>query len=207
MRTPSLAAALLICGVGSLTAATIIESKKTVTEVETPFDKGKLELQSSTGAYFSIGSGNRPTLNYTSTAYRLGIMLHDPAGDGWLRGNSELLIQVLYGSVFDGPGDYLAGGTILWRYNFVQPDSRWVPYFQLGVGAVFNDIHKDYSQRLIGQEWEFDVEAALGVRYFFNDRWSGNLEGGYRHISNAGLNDRNVGLNSLGATIGLGCHF
>jgi hypothetical protein len=75
------------------------------------------------------------------------------------------------------------------------------------VGAVYNDIYTAHSQRLIGQAWEIDLEAAVGVRYFFSDRWSANLEGGFRHISNAGMNDRNVGLNSIGVTIGLGRHF
>jgi len=181
--------------------------EKTVLAVETPFDKGKLELQSATGAYFSVGGSDRPTLNYSSTAYRLGIMLNDPAGDGMLRGNLELMLQLFGGSVFDGPGDALGGAAVVLRYNFVPVDGKWVPYVQIGAGAVYSDIYKDQNQRLIGQAWEFDLEATIGVRYFFNNRWSANLEGGYRHISNADTNDRNVGLNSIGAGIGLGLHF
>jgi predicted porin len=78
---------------------------------------------------------------------------------------------------------------------------------QIGAGEIFNDIYKDRSQRLIGQAWEFDLETTIGIRYFFNNRWSANLEGGYRHNSNADTNARNVGLNSLGAAVGLGLHF
>jgi len=96
---------------------------------------------------------------------------------------------------------------VVLRYNFVQPDSKWVPYVQIGGGAVYNDIYKDRSQRLTGQAWEIQASAAIGVRYLLNDRWSVNLEGGYRHISNAGMDDRNVGLNSLGGGIGLCRHF
>lgn len=182
--------------------------KSTVTAVEeSPFDKGRLELSSASGAYFSVGHDT--TLNYSSTAYRLGVMLSTPEGDGCLRGNCEFLVQLFGGSVFEGPGDYLAGAAVLLRYNFVQPEARWVPYVQLGGGMVYNDIYKNRSQRLIGQAWEFDLEASVGVRYFLSERrrWSVNLEGGYRHVSNADMADRNTGLNSLGAGIGLGLHF
>jgi hypothetical protein len=174
--------------------------------LETPFDKGKFEWQSASGAYFSVGDSHRPTLNYSTTALRLGVMLHSPDGNGILRGNCEFLVQAIGGSVFDGPGDYFVGGTLIFRYNFVQPGAHWVPFIQIGAGMVYNDIYLDETQRLLGQAWEFDLEAALGIRYFFNDRWSANLEGGYRHISNADQADRNVGLNSVGATVGLGYH-
>jgi len=186
---------------------TEIKSEKSVAAVESPFDKGKLELQSSTGAYWSIDPGGRPTLNYYSSSYRLGVMLSTPEGNGCLRGNCELLIQVLYGSVFDGSGNALGGAGFLFRYNFVQPDARWVPYVQVGADVVYNDIYRDHSQRLIGQAWEIEGEVQFGIRYMINDRWSAALEGGYKHISNAGMNDRNVGLNSLGASVGLGLHF
>lgn len=186
------------------------ESKevKQVLSLTTPFDQGRMELQSSSGAFFSIGGGNRPTLNYSSSSYRLGFMLNTPSGDGFFRGNCEFLIQAFGASVFeDNPGNYAAGAMVLLRYNFVQPESKWAPYVQLGGGMVYNDIYKDKSQRLIGQQWEFDLEAAVGLRYLLNDRWSASIEGGYRHISNADLADRNTGLNSLGVTAGLGLHF
>ncbi len=182
-------------------------SEKSVAVVETPFDKGKMELQSSTGAYWSVDPGGRPTLNYYSSSYRLGWMLSTPEGDGCLRGNCEFLIQIFYGSVFDGPGNALGGAGFLFRYNFVQPESRWVPYLQVGGGVLYNDIYRDHSQKLIGQAWEIELEAQIGIRYMWSDRLSVALEGGYKHISNAGMNDRNLGLNSLGATVGLGIHF
>lgn len=209
MNTATCSAVAVLSLFLSITAQAGVAAKeeRTIVTSETPFNKGKLELQSASGAYFSIGHSDQPSLNYSSTSYRLGIMLYTPEGEGWLRGNYELMLQLFGGSVFDGPGNYLGGAAVVLRYNFVQPQAKWVPYAQIGAGAVYNDIYKDQSQRLIGEAWEFDLEATIGIRYMFNARWSANLEGGYRHISNADNSSRNIGLNSLGAGIGLGYHF
>ncbi len=172
-----------------------------------PFDAGKMELQSSSGAYFSVGHDSQPRLNYSSTALRLGVMLNSPSGDGWSRGNWEAMFQLFGGATFKGPEGELGGAALMLRYNFVQPDARWVPYVQIGAGAVYNNIYQDRDQELIGQRWELGLEAAVGVRYFFNERWSFNIEGGYRYITNVGQNDRDVGLGSVGGGIGLGYHF
>jgi hypothetical protein len=207
MRYPLLLSAVFAFIQIQAQGGTETKQEKAITVETTPFDQGKLELQSQSGVWFSFGGTDRPTLNYSSTAYRLGLMLHTPSGEGCLRGNCELMLQLFGASVFDGPGNALGGATVLLRYNFVQPGAKWVPYAQLGVGEIYNDIYHDHSQRLIGQAWEIDLEASVGIRYMFNDRWSAAIEGGYRHNSNGGSNDRNVGLNSLGATIGLGRHF
>lgn len=185
----------------------MVSDKRIVATISSPFDAGKLELQSATGAYYSVGHSSQPTLNYSSSSLRLGVMLNSPSGDGWMRGNWEPMIQLFGGSSFEGPHGSLGGAALVLRYNFVQPDARWVPYVQIGVGAVYNNIYKDHAQRSIGQAWELDLEAVVGIRYFFCESWSANLEGGYRNIANMGMNDRDVGLNSLGAGIGLGYHF
>ena len=89
------------------------------------------------------------------------------------------------------------------RYNFIQPNARLVPYFQIGGGGLYIDSYKDQSQRLIGQAFEFNLQAALGLRYLINDKWAICIEGAYRHISNADLAPRNIGLNSVGGFAGV----
>jgi lipid A 3-O-deacylase len=186
---------------------TEIESKNTSSVETTPFDQGKFELQSATGAYLSVGHANEPSLNYSSSSYRLGVMLYSPSGDGFFRGNCELMLQVFGGTVFNGPGNYLGGAAAVLRYNFVQPQSKWVPYVQVATGAVYNDIYKDRTQSSVGRPWALDLEATVGLRYFLSDRWSVILEAGYRNNSNLDSTHRDVGLNSLGAGIGLGRYF
>ena len=170
-----------------------------------PFEKGRFELQSGLGAFwsFSPDGSERDTINYMLSTYRLGVMLNDPSGDGWYRGNFEFMLEGFYGSVFQGPGDSLAGGSLILRYNFVQPESHWFPYFQIGAGGLWNDIYEDRNQILIGKEWEFLLQASLGLRYQITPKWGIAIEGGWRHISNAETDDRNRGLDSLGGLVGL----
>ena len=170
-----------------------------------PFEKGRFELQSGLGAFwgFSPDGSERDTINYMLSTYRLGVMLNDPAGDGWYRGNFQFMVEGFYGSVFEGPGDSLAGGSLILRYNFVQPESRWFPYVQIGAGGLWNDIHEDREQVLIGSEFEFILQASIGLRYQISPKWGIAVEGGYRHISNADTDDRNRGLDSLGGLVGL----
>ena len=89
----------------------------------------------------------------------------------------------------------------------MQPDSKWVPYFQIGVGGVYNDIYKEHPQRLIGEAFEFNLQGAFGLRYLFNDHVACYVEAGYRHLSNAGFADRNFGMNSVGGQLGVSWFF
>jgi lipid A 3-O-deacylase len=179
---------------------------KEVTPVFSPFDKGNMELQLGAGAFFSIKTGNsasKPDLTDVDASVRLGWMLNTPVGDQWYSGNLEFLAEAFGGVVVDGPGDGLGGLTLLLRYNFVQPGAKLVPYFQIGAGGILNDIHKEEHQRLVGQDFEFNLQAAFGLRFFLNERTAIFGEFGYRHISNADNAERNVGLNSLGGLVGV----
>jgi lipid A 3-O-deacylase len=132
---------------------------------------------------------------------------HDDWLGGLLRGNNEFLLEAFGGPVTKGPGSYLAGGSLLWRYNFVQPDARWAPYLQLGAGALGNDIYTGHGQREIGEAFEFVLQGDIGLKYLINDQWSVSAEGGYRHISNADLASRNEGLNSIGVLMQMSYRF
>jgi len=193
-----------ILGIFGLIAANAFagdEGKNPVVPVESsPFDRGTWELEGGAGWFgsFSTTSARRVTINYQLEDLRLGWMYDSPRHSGLLRGNNEFLVEVFGGPVTKGPDAYLAGGSLLWRYNFVQPDARLVPYIQLGCGALGNNIDQDKGQREVGQGFEFVLQGDVGLKYLINDRWAVSAEAGYRHISNAGLAPRNEGLNSIG---------
>lgn len=166
-----------------------------------PFVKGSHEIQVLAGTFFSFS--HEPDLDYAIGTLRAGWMLSTPHGDGFFRGNCEFLIEAFGGGIFEGPGDGLVGATLLLRYNFVQPGASVVPYFQVGAGGLYSDAHEDENQRLIGSAFEFNLQASLGFHFFVSERCAITLEGGYRHISNANLADRNVGVDSIGGQVGV----
>ena len=168
--------------------------------------KGMMDIQLVSGPLFSsrILANGTPTTNSWQNGIRLGWILNNPTPKEFLlRGNIEAMIEGSHALVYQGPGTYWAGITALIRYNFVPPDSEWIPYIQAGVGVVHINAYKDHSQDAIGQATEFNPQASLGIRYFFKEKWSVNFEGVFLHISNANLADRNAGLNFFGGFIGI----
>ena len=166
------------------------------------FDRGTWAVDAGAGyfASFAFSDSPRPTINYQLNDLRIGWMYDSPRHEGWLRGNNEFLLETIAGPVTQGPlRGYLAGASPLWRYNFVQEGSRWAPYVQLGMGAVWNNEFHSHKQDEIGEGFEFLLQPDVGLKYLISDQWAVSIEAGYRHISNGGLAySRNEGLNSLG---------
>ncbi len=178
-------------------------------EAESNFARGEKEFQNLTGAffYFDTGPNNRPSIDYALNSLRLGVMMNDPWSLGLLSGNFEFLGEVFAGPVVEGPGNVLAGGTLVFRYNFVQPRARLIPYVQVGAGGVYSDIPEKESRGLISLPVEFNLQAGAGTRLMLNDRWSIVVEGTYRHISNAEIKKPNFGIDSVGGNLGFGFFF
>jgi hypothetical protein len=179
-------------------------TRPAATQSQVDFAAGRWEFEESTGAFFSLNDGTfRPQINYAVQTARLGVMLSNPHGSGALAGNFELLAEVLGGAIFQGPGDVVAGGDMIIRYNFVQPRARLVPYLEGGFGGIYSDISDSPSQTLLGSKANFLEQATLGIRSRLNQKWSLLLQATYYHMSNAGLTSRNSGLDSFGGTAGL----
>jgi len=183
------------------------EAAETAPQSEvSPYAKGRLSLQLVSGALFSLTNlpEDSPVFNYAQTNLRLGWMLSDPAPqDGFFRGNWEGLVEVSNSIIFKGFGNYIGGITVLFRYNFVQPDWKVIPYVQGGAGIVYNDAYKDETQQAIGQAIEFTPQVSLGLHYLIADKWSLDAEGMLHHISNAGMSKRNRSINALGGFLGI----
>lgn len=147
-------------------------------------------------------------MDYWQTNFRIGWMSGElKMADSWMRGRFQTLIEGTLSAVSEGPGDYMVGTTALIRYNFFQPGWKVIPYFQVGVGAVYNDIYRDRTQNAIGQAIEFTPQGSVGLRYLINKHWSLDAEAIFHHVSNAGLDDRNGGINASGGFVGLTHYF
>jgi hypothetical protein len=177
--------------------------------IQDPLSKGVTELEF-LGGYFhspyNIGGGHRPEFDYAGADLRFGIVLSPVLFDhtSLLRGDLEFLIDGFGDGVTKGFGNYLTGGSVLFRYNFFHPGSRFIPFIQLGGGGLHSDAAQVPGQREIGADFEFLLQGDLGARFLLTDRWSLLIEAGVQHISNADTAARNVGVNALGGRVGLG---
>jgi len=182
-------------------------SKETVTESEFPFVRGAHEAEINVGAYWSLDTDGTARLPDTALALgtvSYGWMLTDVRGDGFCRGNWEFLVDAYGGGIFDGPGDVLFGLGISLRYNFVPPHPAVVPFVDIGGGGAYSDAANDDSvQAVFGSDFVFQLHAALGLRFMCSDRFAITVKCQYLHFSNAGLGDRNHGLNGLGGALGV----
>jgi opacity protein-like surface antigen len=205
-----------LCAVAFLSSMTAADAEveqpvptATTREPESNFSRGTKEFQNVTGAFFffTATQNRRPSIDFAVDSLRLGIMLNDPWRAGPLSGNFELLGEVFAAGIFEGPGDVMAGATLVMRYNFVQPRARLVPYLQMGAGGVYTNIGEEESRGLISLPVEFNLQGIGGTRIMLNDRWSLVIEAGYRHISNAEIKKPNFGIDSIGGNLGFGFFF
>jgi opacity protein-like surface antigen len=172
---------------------------------EDHFQKGQWEGTVGAAVFFSpfAATKHRPTHDYALAVFDVGYMLCDVKEWGFARGNVEFLGELFGGGVFVGRGNYVSGFTLSGRYNFVQRDWKLVPYGQIGVGAGLTDIDK----RVIGQVFQFNIDAAVGARYFIKPNLSLNAEYRYQHLSNANSGPKNIGVNAQGAMLGASWFF
>ena len=183
-----------------------------VTQSSTPeiYVQDRISIQLVSGAIFSptIFASRTPVMNYAQTNLRLGWMVNGPGRVGFLpRGNLEAILELTNSIIYKGPGNYMGGLTALIRYNIVPKGSRFVPYIQVGAGVVYTDAYKDRTQNAIGNSVEFTPQGSVGCHYMINKNWSISAEAIFHHISNAGVDHRNRGINAFGVFLGLTYYF
>jgi lipid A 3-O-deacylase len=161
------------------------------------------------GAYFSSTLGpSIPTFNYLPLSVRYGWNLGNPLGtDAVMPGNWEFVTDLTGASIISSYGHWFAGTSGFFRYNWADPGSQVIPYSQGGAGVILNDAYRDRVQHAVGQFAEFYLHAEVGLKCMITPDLSLDIEGGLQHISNAGLANRNLGVNAFGGSIGLTYYF
>jgi lipid A 3-O-deacylase len=126
--------------------------------------------------------------------------------DTWLRGYNQFCITAMAEPIFRGIENHYFGINFGLRYNFVRPNSRFIPYFSGGLGLGWIDSRANIPGAQ-GQDFTFNILTAAGVSYRLNERWK--LDAGllYQHLSNGGQTDPNPSLNLLGPQLSVRCSF
>lgn len=112
------------------------------------------------------------------------------ADDRWWRGNWELRGEIFGGSQIE-PTRYLAGITPALRYH-IATGTRVVPFVQGGAGVGATDIR----QEDLSTTFEFNLMAGAGINIFVTDTTSIGVEYRLFHLSNAGIESPNTGVNT-----------
>lgn len=162
-----------------------------------------------------------PTLEYAAeTSYMLGTFgnpnsyevaalfvtarlrwgIHDV--DNWTRGFHQVYLLGMAEPITRGVENFYYGISAGFRYNFVQPGSRWQPYVSSGVGLGWIDSRATVFGGQ-GQDFTFNILSAAGVSYRVNDKLKVSFGALYEHFSNGGQTDPNTSLNLFGPQVGV----
>ncbi|KPK98864.1 MAG: hypothetical protein AMJ95_01945 [Omnitrophica WOR_2 bacterium SM23_72] len=90
------------------------------------------------------------------------------------------------------------GVAFLLKFGFLPSTSKIQPYIKFGAGVSYMSLHT----REQATQFNFIEPGALGVHYFLKKNTALTLEGRRRHLSNAGLEDPNGGINTYSVLLG-----
>jgi hypothetical protein len=174
--------------------SSLAQSGQTASNNEpTPFHRGANEwgLHSGWGISIAGGAGNR---SYWMLAGRWGYTLTDELGSGPLRGNLQYGIEVIPVLVMRQSSTVYAAGfsPLQLRYNFIAI-RRLVPYVEIG-GSILGSTKPmpEHTSRL-----NFLTHGGVGLQLLHDQSRTFQIGMRYQHISNAGIAERNPGINSL----------
>lgn len=201
----SVAVAALLAASGLISGAQAVRANDGAFSADWNFSEGfhEVTLGSAIMCQDLFRRYDHPDINYAGGLLRGFYTVKPPEGDGPFRGSFQIGLEAFGDAIYHGPGSHIAGGTLLLRYNFVQPYCHVVPFIEVGGGGTDINIPHEFD----GKDFNFNLDTGAGLRWFINSHWSAEVQYRYQHISNANLWSRNVGENTGGAVAGLSYFF
>jgi lipid A 3-O-deacylase len=165
--------------------------------------KGTLEYGFLTGYWQGSNIfGNAPSTNRSAVYFlpQLGQVLTDEIGSGWAAGNVELLIEPFAAHYYEPFSASAFGGSLVVKYNFLD-FGRWMPFWDGGAGMLWTDLGPRIPEQ--STQFNFVLQTGPGVSYFVTEHLAVTLGIRFHHISNAGIGERNIGLNAWLFNVGV----
>ena len=150
---------------------------------------------------FTSASANRSAVYVLP---RFGRVVTPIIGKSFYEGNLALLVEPLYAHYFEPFGATAAGASLLFKYNFLA-FGRWMPHWDVGLGMLWTDLAPRIQEQSI--PFNFVLETGPGVQYFLSSTVAWGVGVRFHHISNAGIGDRNLGLNAVLGYTGISFFF
>ncbi len=163
-------------------------------------EAGSRELQLWSSGGHSVSGGTRNT-GLWNLGFRYGWVLTEPHGPGFLKGRFEYAVDAVPAFVVFQPRNTAFGAGINplnLKWNFATT-GRVAPYLELSGGTLFTNHQVPSGTSSIN----FTSGAATGA-HILRDSWNWSLELRYMHISNAGLEKPNPGINTVQVRLGIG---
>ncbi|OQW32636.1 MAG: hypothetical protein A4E19_04535 [Nitrospira sp. SG-bin1] len=141
-----------------------------------------------------------PTEAHTATRHaifvmpRLGVVMTDETDAGLLSGNLQILVEPFYGRFQNRFSADTVGASLIVKYNLLS-FGRWVPFWDAGVGVLWTDLAPRIAED--SSQVNFALQTGPGVQYFPTTRLAVTVGVRYHHISNAGIGQRNLGLDAV----------
>ena len=165
--------------------------------------KGTLEFGFLTGYWQGNNAfGNEPSANRSAVYFlpQLGLVLTDEIGSGWTSGNVEVLIEPLAAHYYQPFSASAFGGSLMVKYNFLD-FGRWMPFWDGGAGMLWTDLGPRIPEQ--STQFNFVLQTGPGVSYFVTENTAVTVGIRFHHISNAGIGERNIGLNGCLFNVGI----
>lgn len=143
--------------------------------------------------------GSRQSHDFALLSLAYGHMLGGVKGEGhWYRGNFEGRLELFGGGQYSPDADWVIGLTPHLRYNFAT-GTRWIPFLDGGAGVTATGIGRPD----LSGTFEFNLQAAVGVRWFLREDLALTGEARFIHMSCGGIHSPNLGANDVGLMLGV----
>jgi lipid A 3-O-deacylase len=154
------------------------------------------------GGGFSVPGGTKDT-QALNGGVRLGKVLTDDAGSGFIRGNFEWSADLIpfYYLWQPAPAKNALGegvNPLNLKWNFTH-SKRVIPFAELGGGFLFTN----HAVPLNTSHFNFMTHGAFGFQFFNDSRRAIMANVQFQHISNAGLSEPNPGINTVQFQLGV----
>ena len=176
-------------------------------EVPARFEKGYHEIGTEVG--YGLGANipfalDRTDIAFTHFAVNFQLDLTGNIGHSYSQGNlnwyAELNADVLHSP---GYGTLVGFSPLMFQYKFIKPGRKWAPTVLGGAGISLSDWDKDnLAAKEISGDFQFLLHAGIGLEYFRPEKGSFAVNYRFFHVSNAGMESPNLGLNASLFTLG-----
>ena len=166
-------------------------------------EDGGHELEVWTGGGPSVAGGTSDS-GVWNAGIRYGWILTRPNGPGFLKGRFEFALDAVPVFMVFQPVHtaYGAGfNPLVLSWNFATR-GRTVPYLELSGGVLYTNHDVPEGANNLN----FTPSAAFGT-HILREKYNWSAEVRYLHISNAGLDAHNSGLNTVQVRLGIGKFF